>query len=92
MKNSKDILLLSIATLGTAIIWAGFDAYHAYTLNTISPALSDIALPITPKLDYAIIERLKKRHEPEPAVITLPRQIASASGKTASESATVNSR
>ncbi len=62
--KDKDVLFISVATLITALAWMVFDAYHAYTTYTISQELTEIALPITPKIDLTIIADLKKRAEP----------------------------
>jgi hypothetical protein len=62
--KDKDVLFLSVATLITALAWVVFDAYHAYTTYTISQELEEIAIPITPKIDTAIITKLKDRIAP----------------------------
>lgn len=69
--KDKDVLFVSVATLITALAWVVFDAYHAYTTSTISPALEEVALPITPKIDTNIINNLKTRTEPT-VFYTLP--------------------
>ncbi len=85
--RSKNFLFISVLTLLAAIAWVFFDAYHAYTTNTITPVLEEIALPLTPKIDKAVIQKLKERHEPVNIFQSLI-TVAEFPARTASESAT----
>lgn len=59
--KSKDLLILSILTFVTVIIWVLADAWHAYVTSTITASLQQTIKPLTPKLDTSVIELLKKR-------------------------------
>lgn len=59
--KSKDLLILSILTFVTVVIWVLADAWHAYVTSTITASLQQTIKPLTPKLDINVIESLKKR-------------------------------
>lgn len=59
--KSRDLLILSILTFVTVVIWVLADAWHAYVTSTITASLSQTIKPLTPKLDTGVIESLKKR-------------------------------
>lgn len=61
--KSKDLLILSILTFVTVVIWVLADAWHAYVTSTITASLQQTIKPLTPKLDTSVIELLKKRQE-----------------------------
>lgn len=62
MKNDRYIITLAVLTLATAVGWIIFDAYHAYITSTITPALQKISVPLTPRIETSIFDKLKLRH------------------------------
>ncbi len=69
--KDRDIFLISILTLVTALCWVVFDAYHAYTAQLVTPNLEEIAIPITPTLDEKLIHELAGRQIPETVTVQL---------------------
>jgi hypothetical protein len=61
--KQTDFILIAVSTLIAALAWVFFDAYHAYTTTKVAPALAEIAIPSTPKIDREVIEKLKLRRD-----------------------------
>jgi len=59
--NSRDLLILSILTFATVVVWIAADAWHAYVTSTISSSLQQTIKPLTPKLDLGVLDTLKSR-------------------------------
>ena len=53
--KQTDFILIAVSTLIAALAWVFFDAYHAYTTTKVAPALAEIAIPSTPKIDREVI-------------------------------------
>ena len=62
----RDTLLLSILTLVTAFAWIAFDVYHATVDTTIAQSVEDQLVPITPKFDKTLVDRIKNRQKIDP--------------------------
>ena len=79
--NNRDVFFISLFTFLTVIIWVVADAYHTFVASTISAPLQRAIAPITPKLDTAIIQSLKKRGEViNESPLIIPTPISSSSG------------
>lgn len=59
--KSKDLLIVSLFTFITVVIWIAADAWHAYITSTITASLQQTIKPLSPKLDYSVIDSLKSR-------------------------------
>lgn len=86
MVSRKDLFLLSILTLITAIGWIVFDIYHASVDTTIPPEIEEQLTPITPTFERKVVESLKNRQFVEPQRTqgfpeTIPTGAASPEGK-----------
>lgn len=55
------MLLLSILTFVTVVVWIVADAWHAYVTSTITASLQQTIKPLSPRLDLSVIDGLKKR-------------------------------
>lgn len=55
------MLILSILTFLTVVVWIAADAWHAYVTSTISSALQLTIKPLTPTIDLGVVDNLKKR-------------------------------
>lgn len=87
--SNKDILILSIITLITVLLWTVFEAYHVRITSTIPASLQEQINQITPTLNRDLIEKLKERIDvdslPTP-MITIPVSNSSTSANTATSS------
>lgn len=62
--NNRDIILLSIFTLLTVLLWMGFEAIHASQKSTITPQVNQQIKPITPSFDNKLLKQIKNRQTP----------------------------
>lgn len=56
--RSKDILLLTILTFITILLWIGFEAYHAAVTSTIPENVEILIQPLSPEFRAEVIGRL----------------------------------
>ena len=59
--NRKEIVILSVITFLTVLVWIFFGIYHAKKTSTITPAQLKQVVPLTPTFDNDIIRKLKSR-------------------------------
>jgi|GEM_PF-1375011 len=59
--SNKEILILSIFTFITVLLWTFFEAYHTYTESTVPKSLQEQIQPITPTLKKDVINSLRVR-------------------------------
>lgn len=74
-KFGKNILVLSIMTLITVIVWVGYEVYHTYTQTTVPRIIKELIKPLSPSIDEAAIEDIKGKYqipEEELNIITQP--------------------
>jgi len=74
-KFGKNILLLSIMTLITVIVWVGYEVYSAYTQTTVPRVIKELIRPLSPSIDEATIEDIKGKYqipEEELNIVTQP--------------------
>lgn len=64
--DRKNIFILSVFTLITALGWIAFDVYHAVTTTTISQSVEEQLTPISPTFEKGVINRVKSRSHVEP--------------------------
>lgn len=62
----RDTLLLSMFTLITSLAWIVFDVYHASIDTTIAPDVEEQLIPITPKFDRVLLDKIRKRENVDP--------------------------
>lgn len=60
-KINRDILVLSVLTLITVLIWIAYDVYQALTKYTLPKVLEEQMKPLEPEIERTKIEKLKKR-------------------------------
>ncbi len=65
-RAQKDILYISISSFVLVVLWIGFNLYHAQVTSTIEPDLQLQIVPINPKFDTEIIQKLKTREQISP--------------------------
>ena len=59
--SNKDLLILSILTFITVVVWILSDVYHAATTSTITPLEKKLIEPLKPSFDQEVILKLKRR-------------------------------
>lgn len=62
----RDTLLLSILTLVTSLAWIAFDVYHASVDTTIAPDVEQRLVPITPRFDRQLLQKINQRENVDP--------------------------
>ncbi|HSW48238.1 MAG TPA: hypothetical protein VLG67_04110 [Candidatus Saccharimonadales bacterium] len=65
-KAQKDILYISISSFVLVALWIGFNLYHAHVTSTITPDLQLKIVPIDPKFNTDVIQKLKTRQQITP--------------------------
>jgi len=78
--NNKDVLIISVLTFITVLVWIFFDAYHVYTTSTIPAELKVQLEPLRINISWQDIQNLKNRPEFFP-ILTTPSAQASPSGE-----------
>ncbi|MBN1263576.1 MAG: hypothetical protein JW991_04445 [Candidatus Pacebacteria bacterium] len=67
MKSKKRInqetLTFAILTLITVLTWAGFDIYRSYSKGELSADVKKQLLPLNPKFESTVIQKLEQRRE-----------------------------
>lgn len=65
-KAQKDILYISISSFILVAVWVALNLYHAHVTSTIAPDLQMQIVPIDPKFNTGVIEKIKSRKRVEP--------------------------
>lgn len=74
-KFGKNMLVLSIMTLITVIIWVGCEVYSAYTKTTVPRIIKELIKPLSPDVNETVIEEIKNKYqipEGELNIVTQP--------------------
>lgn len=74
-KFGKNMLVLSIMTLITVIVWVGYEVYSAYTKTTVPRIIKELIKPLSPNINETAIEEIKKKYqipEGELDIVTQP--------------------
>jgi hypothetical protein len=73
---NKDLLIFSIMTFITAVVWTSLEVYHVHTTSTVPQSLTEAIEPLDPKLNITVIEGLRSRFDentlPKPVVTQPP--------------------
>ena len=90
--SGKDLVIFSIFTFVTVLLWTFLEAYHVYKTSTVPANLKVEVIQITPTLNKEIVSGLNNRMSgdsfPTPSIstvsstvtTTLPTNVASSSG------------
>lgn len=62
-KFGKNILVLSIMTLITVIVWVGYEVYSAYTQTTVPRIIKELTTPLNPRIDEEAIEDIEEKYQ-----------------------------
>jgi hypothetical protein len=61
MQKEREILLLSIFTFLTILLWIVFELTKTYKTTTITSNTTNLIKPFNPKIDVSLIESISKR-------------------------------
>ena len=106
IRLGKDILMLAIFTLITALTWGGFAVWSAATKTTINKITQEQMAPLNPQIKREVFESLKKNSSFSEEEMNLPSQtivstpsaeleslpVATGASQTTTESATLETR
>jgi len=95
IKLGKDILILAIFTLITALTWVGFAVWSAATKTTINKITQEQMAPLNPQLKREVFESLKKTSffsEEEMDIKLESSPVATGASQTTTESAILETR
>ena len=95
IKLGKDILILAIFTLITALTWVGFAVWSAATKTTINKITQEQMAPLNPQLKKEVFESLKKTSffsEEEMDIKLESSPVATGASQTTTESAILETR
>ena len=69
---SRDILILSLCTLITVLVWIGFDVYRILTKEEEPYVPTSQLIPLNPKVDQEIIDQIAQESLWEKGEYMLP--------------------
>ncbi len=56
--NDRDLLLISVFTFFTVTLWVFFEVLKTIKTTTIAPQVTQIVVPLSPKLDSQVIQTI----------------------------------
>lgn len=61
MDNDKDLLLVSVFTFFTVLLWISFELIKTTKTTTVAAPVQQIITPLSATIDTSIISQLKER-------------------------------
>lgn len=61
--NDRDLLLISVFTFFTVTLWVFFEVLKTVKTTTITPAVTQIIVPLSPKLDSAVLQTISSKKQ-----------------------------
>lgn len=61
MDNDKDLLLVSVFTFFTVLLWISFELIKTAKTTTVSHPVQQVVTPLSPVIDTQILSNLKQR-------------------------------
>lgn len=61
MENDRDLLLVSLFTFFTVLLWISFELIKTAKTTTVTAPVQQIVTPLSGNLDTQIISQLKER-------------------------------
>jgi len=71
LKFGRNVLFLALLSLLTAVIWIGYEVYHAYTETTVPQVISKLIQPLSPTLDQEVFQAIKEKQQPSDEELNL---------------------
>jgi len=56
--NDRDLLLISVFTFFTVTLWVFFEVLKTVKTTTITPQVTQIIVPLSPKIDSQILQTI----------------------------------
>ncbi|PIS15196.1 hypothetical protein COT63_01230 [Candidatus Shapirobacteria bacterium CG09_land_8_20_14_0_10_38_17] len=60
-KLNQDLLIISILTLITALVWVGANAYHNFVAKKTATVKKELLIPLKPEINQKLITDLEKK-------------------------------
>lgn len=61
MEQDRDILLVSVFTFFTVLLWIFFELVKTVKTTTVTPTIQQVITPLTSKIDTNILTILEER-------------------------------
>jgi len=61
MENDRDLLLVSIFTFFTVLLWISFELIKTARTTTVTIPIQQIVTPLSATIDTSVISQLKER-------------------------------
>lgn len=61
MENDRDLLLVSVFTFFTVLLWISFELIKTAKTTTITAPVQQIVTPLSPAIDTQVISQIKDR-------------------------------
>ncbi|MBI4065149.1 hypothetical protein HY409_02170 [Candidatus Gottesmanbacteria bacterium] len=61
MEQDREILLVSVFTFFTVLLWIFFELVKTVKTSTVAPTVRYVITPLTAKIDTNILDSLEKR-------------------------------
>lgn len=61
MDNDKDLLLVSVFTFFTVLLWISFELIKTVKTTTVTTPVQQMVTPLSANLDTQVISQLKER-------------------------------
>lgn len=61
MENDRDLLLVSVFTFFTVLLWISFELIKTVKTTTVKAPVQQIVTPLSSAIDTQIISQLKER-------------------------------
>ena len=71
LKFGRNVLLLALLSLFTAMVWIGYEVYHAYSETTVPQIITKLIQPLSPTLDQEVFQAIKEKQLPSDEELNL---------------------
>ncbi len=61
--NDRDLLLISVFTFFTVTLWVFFEVLKTVKTTTITPQVTQIIVPLSPKLDVTVLQTIATKKQ-----------------------------
>jgi len=61
IKINQDLLIISILTLITVLVWMGTDTYHNFVAKKTTTVKKELLTPLKPEINQKLIADLEKK-------------------------------
>lgn len=79
-KIQDQNVILAIFLIVTIASWIGFDLYHISVTSTVDENLRQIIVPLNPKLDNTVIDKIKHSRNEKDFLVTEKKIVVASAG------------